>query len=196
MEWAPRRDIGGCMRWDELFGDLEGQLDAFAAAETEAEVADRARRELALLRLVDRLRPLREARVGLVVQGAGQVRGIVRDVGSTWVLLDEAPGTEALVPLAAVLTVSGLARVSAVAGEEGHVVRRLGLAHVMRGLARDRSPVAMTLVNGHRLTGTIDRVGAHFLELADHAPGQARRQGEVRGVLAIAHSAVALIQRR
>lgn len=184
------------MRWDELFGDLEGQLDAFDAAETEAEVADRARRELALLRLVDRLRPLRDARVGLVVQGAGQVHGVLRDVGPTWLLLEEAFGAEALVPLAAVLGVSGLARLSAVPGEEGLVVRRLGLAHVLRGLARDRSSVAVTLVNGQRLTGTIDRVGADFIELADHAPGQARRAGEVRGVLAVAHTAVALIQRR
>jgi hypothetical protein len=184
------------MRWDELFGDLEAQLDAFDAAQTEAEVADRARRELALLRLVDWLRPLREARVGLMIQGAGQVRGVMRDMGPTWVLLDEVPGNEAVVPLAAVLAVSGLARVSAVPGEEGHVVRRLGLGHVLRGLARDRSPVAVTLVNGHRLTGTIDRVGADFIELADHAPGQVRRPGEVRGVLAIAHTALALIQRQ
>lgn len=183
------------MRWDELFGDLEGRLEAAAAAETAAEVSDRLRRELALVGLVDRLRPLRGARVGLAVRGVGDVRGVLREVGSTWLLLDEGPDHEVLVPCTAVLSVSGLTRASAVPGDEGRVVRRFGLSHVLRGLARDRSPVVITLVDGRTVSGTIDRVGADFIELAEHGLGEARRAREVHRVQAVAQAAIGVVRR-
>ena len=54
---------GNLVRWDELFRDLEGQVAAVEAADLAAEVADRTRRESALLTLADRARGSVGARV-------------------------------------------------------------------------------------------------------------------------------------
>jgi hypothetical protein len=43
------------MRWADLFADLEAQLDSEQATQQRAEVADRSRRELASIALLDRL---------------------------------------------------------------------------------------------------------------------------------------------
>jgi hypothetical protein len=116
-------------------------------------------------------------------------------VGSQWLLLDEQPGAEVVVPLGALVSVSGLVRASAAPGSEGAVVRRLGLAHALRAIARDRSTVALTTIDGGQVTGTLDRVGADFVEVAEHALGEARRAGDVRGVRAVPHAAIGLVRR-
>jgi len=45
------------------------------------------------------------------------------------------------------------------------------------------------------LTGTIDRVGADFLEMAEHALDVARRAGNVAGVRTVPFTGLALIRR-
>ena len=58
------------MRWDRLFDDLEAQLALDEARELEAEVADRTRRERALLDVHTRLLAnVEAARVGLRLPG-------------------------------------------------------------------------------------------------------------------------------
>jgi hypothetical protein len=64
----------------------------------------------------------------------------------------------------------------------------------VRGLARDRSAVQLVLVDGAVVTGTIDRVGADFCEIAEHALDQARRGSAVQGVTAVALSALAVVR--
>jgi hypothetical protein len=181
------------MRWERLFDDLEAQLDAASSAELAAEVADRSRREAARLRLVDRLRGNEGARlqVSLAVRAAegagpagdavaesgsghGSVVGRLDRVGADWLLLD-GTGGEVLVPLGAVVCVSGLGPGSAEPGSEGAVGARLGLGHVLRALARDRAEVNLLLIDGSRRTGRIDRVGADHVELAAYDPGEPRR---------------------
>jgi hypothetical protein len=163
------------MRWDDLFRDLEAQLAAGEAAEREAEVADRTRREAALLRLVDRALGATGCRVAVLVLGAGDVQGQLREVGSEWLLLDEEGGRTSLVPLAAVLWLTGLTGRSDVTVSASGVFRRLGLGSALRAVARDRSTVALWLVDGSVLTGTIDRVGSDFLEVTERRPGEVRR---------------------
>lgn len=184
------------MRWERLFADLEGQLAAAAAVDLAAEVADRVRGEWADVRLVDRLRPLVGAPVRVSVAGAGVVEGRLAVVGSGWLLLGDAAGdAETVVAAGAVVWVEGLARATAVPGSEGEVARRLGLGHVLRGVCRDRSPVVVVLCDGQTLTGTVDRVGADFVEVAVHPLDEPRRADRVRGVRAVPFSALAMLRR-
>jgi len=168
------------MRWDRLFDDLEAQLEAADQAALVAEVADRTRRETATIRLVDRLRGAVDAPVRLHLQGGALVQGRVSRVGPEWVLVEEAGGVEHVVRLAAVTGVYGLP--AAVGGPASKVEARLGIGHVVRGVARDRLPVAVSLIDATTVTGTVDRVGGDYLELAEHPLGEPRRAGEVRAV--------------
>ena len=158
------------MRWERLFEDLEAQLEAAENEELAAEVADRSRREVARLRLVDRLRGSVGATTILSLQGL-RVRGTIGRVGPDWVLLDDA-GADFLVPLAAVVLVEGLGPGSAEPGSEGEVTARLGLAYALRAIAGDRAEVRVFLADGSQRTGRIGRVGADHLELVEHDPGE------------------------
>ena len=182
------------MRWEELFGDLEGQLDQADAAELATEVADRTRRELVRIRLVDRLRGSIGAELVCQVRGAGAVSGRLVDVGPDWLLVAERHGRESLVVAGAVLTVGRLGNRAAEPGSEGEVAARLGLAHALRALARDRAEVSVVLVDGTALTGTLDRVGADYADLAEHPPGEPRRAMTVSGVRSVPFSAIGVVR--
>jgi hypothetical protein len=180
------------MRWDDLFRDLEAQLEAAAAVELDAEVADRSRREAAQLALVDRARAAVGHPVTLRVLGAGPVDGLLADVGAQWLLVAETSGRQALVPLSAVLSLAGLRAWTSLPGEGGQVFARLGLGSALRGIARDRLAVQVVLTDGSVLAGTLDRVGSDFVELTEH--GEVRRRGEVTGVRTVAFAALALLR--
>jgi hypothetical protein len=180
------------MRWDDLFRDLEAQLEAAAAAELDAEVTDRTRRESALLELVDRARAAVGHPVALRVLGAGPVDGVLVQVGAQWLLLHETSGRDALVPLTAVVSLAGLRAWTAVPGEGGQVFARLGLGSALRGIARDRLPVQLWLTDAGVLAGTLDRVGADFVEVTEH--GEVRRRGDLTAVRTIPFAAVALLR--
>jgi hypothetical protein len=182
------------MRWDALFADLEAQLDAVQAEELSGEVADRTRHELGRLRTVDRLRAARGRQVVARLQGAGVLVGDVADVGADWVLLEEPGGGAALVALAAVVALSGVGTRSELPGSEGEVERRFDLRFALRRLVRDRAVVEVTLVDGTRVTGTLDRVGTDHLDLAQHDPGELRRASAVRQVLLLPLGAVTLVR--
>lgn len=184
-------DRGESARWQRLFDELEAEYAAVAAAELDSEVRVRARGELARLRMVDRLRPAVGHPLELRTLGAGSIRGRLSGVGPDWLLLAETAAVEVLVPLAAVLSVRGLGARSLEPGSEGQVAARLGLGHALRGIARRRAAVALTLVDGSVLHGTIDRVGADFVELAEHPPGEPRRADAVRGVRTVPVAALA-----
>src|SRR4051794_15116290 len=170
------------MRWQQLFADLRAQFDEAEAAADRAESASRARTEWGAIRLAERLRGALGRTVSLRCRGAGHVSGVLADVGADWLLLEEEVGREALVATAAVLSVGGLGRQTAAPLETGFVEARLDLRRAARALARDRSAVQVVLEDGAVLTGTIDRVGSDFLELAAHALDEPRRSGVVRGV--------------
>ena len=71
---------------------------------------------------------------------------------------------------------------------------RLDLRRALRGLARDRSAVQVVLDDGVVLAGTLDRVGADYVELAEHPADQPRRAEAVQGVRAVVHRAVAVVR--
>jgi hypothetical protein len=182
------------MRWERLFRDLEAQLAAAAGAELEAEVADRTRREAAGLTFLDRARGAVGCRVSVRVRGVGSVDGVLREVGSQWLLLEEGAPREVVVPLAAVVAVTGLTARTDVAGAAGRVYARLGLGSALRAVARDRSAVSLWLVDGSVVTGTIDRVGGDFLEVTARGSGERRRGGEVASVHTVPFAAVGLVR--
>lgn len=182
------------MRWDDLFADLEAQYDAAAAAELAGEVRDRTRREAALLSLTDRLQSAAGATLSVTLSGTTPVQGVLLDVGPDWLLLREHGAADLLLPIASVLGVTGAGARSDPPGSPGEVSRRLDLAWALRGLARSRVGVQLLLVDGTVLAGTLDRVGADHLDLAEHPAGEARRSGAVRQVRLIPLPAVAAVR--
>src|SRR4051794_28071769 len=96
------------MRWEELFSDLESQLEQQEAAELSAEITDRTRREAGALRLCDRLAAARGADLAVTLVGAGAVSGTLREVGADWLLLEEIGRRELLVHTDAVISLAGL----------------------------------------------------------------------------------------
>lgn len=182
------------MRWDQLFADLEGQAAAAEAIELAAEVADRTRREVGRLGLVHRLRAAHGASLVVRVLGGEVLTGTVADVGADWVLLEQGGARASLVPLAAVVALSGLGARTELPGSEGVVAQRLDLRYALRRLVRDRAAVEVVLADGTCVTGTFDRVGADHAELAQHLPEQARRARAVHQVLLVPLLAIAVVR--
>ncbi|GAB4080341.1 hypothetical protein GCU67_16860 [Modestobacter muralis] len=181
------------MRWEQLFTDLEAQFAAEEAAGERLGEPSRARAEQGRVRLADRLRGAVGSPVSLRCPGVGELAGRLVDVGVDWVLLAETGDRELLVATRAVAAVAGLTAATA-AGEESAVDRHLDLRRALRGLARDRAAVQCLLGDGGVLTGTIDRVGADFVELAEHPLDSPRRRSAVTGVRAVALPAVVAVR--
>jgi len=181
------------MRWDELFADLEAQLNRAAATELDLEVADRSRRELAAITLLDRTTAHRGAVVQVGVRGHGVVQGVLADVAQHWLMVEEPVRREVLVPVAGCLWLRGLGRAAEVPAEQS-VARRLGLGSALRSLARGRVAVQLGLLDGSQISGTIDRVQADHLDLAEHPSDEPRRREAVRGVRTVRFDALSLVR--
>lgn len=182
------------MRWNNLFDDLEGQLEHELGAEEVDLRGEEERLRLGRLSVRDRLQSLHETAgaadyaLRLAMLDGSVIRLRPLGFGKDWMsaeLLDEAARrSQVIVPLEAVggiLLDRGQIAGSLVArpgdGARG-LSARLGLAFVLRDLCRRRSPVDLVLAAG-TLHGTIDRVGRDHCDVAVHEPGTARRESEV-----------------
>jgi hypothetical protein len=181
------------MRWDQLFSDLEGQAQALEEAESEAEIADQVRVELGRIDLLSRLRAAEGHRLALVVDGAGQLHGDVGQVGADWLLLKTPQ--EVIVPLAAVVVVSDLPGAAVSPSGVSRVSSRLRLTVALRAVALDRCAVTVTLRAGTTVSGTPDRVGADFMDLALHDVGDSPRRTAVRGRCTVPFGSIGLVRR-
>ncbi len=182
------------MRWDNLFDDLESQLEQELGAEEVDLLAEEERLRLGRLTVRDRIlgitRPGEGApeQLRLVLRGGELLTVAVGSVGRDW-LAGELVGARrgsCVVPLAAVAsllpTAEQLAR--SLIGEAApeapvSLSARLGVTFVLRDLCRRRSAVELSTASEGMLHGTIDRVGRDHLDLAEHAPGEARRAAAV-----------------
>lgn len=184
------------MRLDSLFEDLESQFDALRDGELYGEVADRIRAEVGKLTVLDRLRGAVGTEVRVELGRTGPVRGLLSRVGKDCLLLEAERAEEWLIPVAALTAVHRLGPWAEPAG--GAVAAKLGLAHLLRGIARDRSPVSILAAGteAHPVTGTVDRVGADFLELAEHPLDSPRRRGEIYNVRLVPLAALVAVRRR
>lgn len=178
-------------RWDLLSTDLEADLDAHEVGERRLASAEIARAELAGLHLADRLRAGVGRPLVVTVLGLGRIEGRASGLGPDWLRMDlTVPPRTLVLRLDAVLVVTGLGTTAAGAAA-GAVSARLGIGSVLRDLARGRLGVQVHLLDGARLSGTVDMVGADHLELAEHADGEPRRRAAVRDQLVVPLSGVA-----
>ncbi|WP_068253788.1 hypothetical protein [Janibacter corallicola] len=176
------------MRWDRLFEDLEGQLAARARLELDSEVAERTRGERARVTLGERIHGAGEGELVVHLRGGSSVRGGLRDVGDQWFLLEDAVGRQQLVLGPSVLGIEGLGR-----PRDDTRARRFAVGTALREVSRDRRAVVVLDVDGGRRHGTIDAVGADFLDLAEHPQDTPRRAEHVRTVTAIPFVALAAV---
>lgn len=184
------------MRLDALFEDLESQFAALQDGDLYGEVAERIRAEAGRITLLDRLRGAVGTVIRIELTHAEPVQGELVRVGKDCLLLEGERFEEWLVPVWALTAVHRLGPWAEPA--EGAVAAKLGLAHLLRGVARDRSPVTLYCAGPapHPVTGTIDRVGADFVELAEHALDAPRRRTEVYNVRVVPTQALAALRRR
>ncbi len=179
------------MRWEALFADLEGRLVAEERRELDDEVAERTRRERALVTLSGRLAASVGAEVRLCLVDGVVVHGRLLDLGVEWLLVRQLSGREVVVPLGAVCTLDELGR----RAEDGRSARRFTLGYALRALSRDRATVAVRVAGGGpALIGTIDAVGADHLDLSQHADGVPRRRENVTAVTTVPFAALVAVE--
>jgi len=176
------------MSWDEelfaVLDDLEQQAEALYAAERDAELADRTRAEYGTVSLASRLMASVDSELTLSVLGVGRLAGTLRRVSKGWLLLS-AGGSEWVVPLPAVSSVSGAAARS-VPEVAWSPLTRLALGSAIRRLSEAAEQCLVHLVDGTAHEARVVRVGADFVELS---VGSAR-------VELVAFSALAALQSR
>ena len=182
------------MRWDNLFDDLEGQLEHELDAEEVDLRAEEERLRLGQLSLRNRLTSLTRVsqpggagvfRVALVSGETLTVRPTT--FGRDWLAADllDSSNTRAqcVLPFAAIAGIvlnndQVTGSLNAEPDSAARLVDRIGLPFVLRDLCRRRKSIELHTQTG-LLTGTIDRVGRDHIDLAVHPPGTLRRAPEV-----------------
>ena len=182
--------------------DLEDQLASEWEAEQAALDSEAERLRLSRVPLRDRLRMLAHAETSCsfeLVDGSAHTARIGA-VGVDWIALDPADGGRRglIVPLAALTSVavapSALVRSARPVLAPSAIAERMTFGFVLRDLVRRRAAVALQLVGGRSLTGTIDRAGTDHLDLALHDAGAPRRLDEVKGHRMVPFSAIAWVR--
>ena len=180
------------VRWDNLFDDLEGQLENEMNAEDVELRLEEERLRLGRLALRQRLTAVRDGaqaspELRVVLIGGQTLTLRPTTFGRDWLaadLLEAGRGNpQCILPFAAIAAVilrpdqvpdSLVAEVDAPA----RVVDRIGLPFVLRDLCRRRKSLQIETGAG-TVAGTIDRVGRDHVDLAVHPPGTVRRESEV-----------------
>lgn len=197
----------GSVRWDNLFDDLEGQLEQELHAEETDLRAEEERLRLGRLSLRSRLASLSSPGGGGDVLRIALVSGETITIrpttfGRDWLAADlldgAASGAQCVLPLAAIAGVilhhdQVAASLRAESESTARLVDRIGLPFVLRDLCRRRKSLLLR-TQGGLLTGTIDRVGRDHVDLAVHEAGTLRRAGEVQHYRIVPLTQIQLVQ--
>ena len=185
------------MRWDNLFDDLESQLEHELTAEDIDLRAEEERLRLGRMSIRDRLAALHGAdsarsdySIRLLLADGLPITVHPVGLGKDWLsadLLDDSSSRrQCIVPLAGVSGVvlrpdQVAASLTVMDGTSGprELSARLSLAFVLRDLCRRRQALDLELLTG-TIHGTIDRVGRDHVDLALHERGAPRRESEVK----------------
>ena len=181
------------MRWNNLFDDLESQLEQELSAEDVDLRAEEERLRLGRLSLRNRLMSIHEASGGREYSARFDVGGSLLRISPTgfgrdWMsgtLVDESSRRpQVILPLHAVGGVV-LDRIQTTASltespgtAAGRLADRLGIAFVLRDFGRRRCSLDLVTTAG-TFHGTIDRVGRDHCDLAIHEAGTPRRESAV-----------------
>lgn len=201
------------MRWDNLFHDLETQLDAEHAAAARDRQRERQREQISQTTLVDRVRALHSisSRITCVV-GVRSLECDVDSLGRDW-FSGEIFGQGGQLGYA-VVSVAHITRVSMLAlpasqsaqgliakAEELSIARqddrvrlvdKIPLRIVLRDLCRRRKSLTVVTSEGS-FSGTLDTVAADYIELARHSPDVARRQSLIERIELFPIAAVQMV---
>lgn len=149
------------MRWERLFGELEGQAEHAHLEERDALVADLREGEWAARSWLDGLHGSGE--IDVEVSDVGLLVGRVRLANATLIHL-EGSTSDHLIATDAVRWVRGGTRAAGLAG--GSVSSRLGWGHVLREMQADNDEIRATLVGGLLVEGSVVVVGKDFVRVA------------------------------
>jgi hypothetical protein len=166
------------MRWERLFGELEGHAEHAHLEERDALVADLREGEWASRSWLDGLQAAED--VDVDVSDVGVLTGNVQFANSVLIHLS-GPTAEHLIAAEAVRWVRGGTRSRGIAPNS--VVARLGWGHIFRELQAEGEVVRMTLIDALVLEGRIAAVGRDFVRLTTVAGRH--RDVPVRSVRAI-----------
>jgi hypothetical protein len=180
------------MRWDNLFDDLESQLEQELGAEDIDLLAEEERLRLGRLGLRDRLRAMSAVGepLGLILSDGTRVAIEVGAIGRDWIAGEIRDGHRFVSSVISIASIAGCLPTPAqtaasIVGEDESGVpslwARLGLLFVLRDLCRRRAAVDVHTTQA-LLHGTIDRVGRDHFDLAEHERGVARRERAVRAM--------------
>lgn len=180
------------MRWNDLFADLEAQLEFGQWEAVEQDAAEMTRGMWAELSLMDRLRGALGQQIRVVLLD-GRVQSLeLRSVGPTWVGGIAESGA-VLFSRDAILGVEGPLQRATVPSRP--LQAGPSLASIYRALGRRREVLQVLGKHGEIVAeGTIDRVGKDHFDVAMHARDEFRRATSVRGMRVIPFEAVLLVR--
>jgi hypothetical protein len=154
------------MRWERLFGELEGHVEHAHIEERDALVAELREGEWAARSWLDGLQAAED--VDVDVRDVGVLTGRVRFANSVLIQL-AAAAADHVIAADAVRWTRGGNRSRGI--EPDSVASRLGWGHIFRELQDEADLVRVTLVDALVLEGRITVVGQDFVRLS---PGSGR----------------------
>jgi hypothetical protein len=175
-----------------VFDELEAEFEAGLRSEADQETVAALRAGIGETVLWEQL----ARRVGSLVvalAGARRFRGVVLASYPEFLVLQDGDGTEHLVRHGPATSVQLPPEPATLQPVPPPAARRHRLSLALRELARRREPVRVELLDGERVDGTIEAVGADYLEVAEHDPGEARRRTAVKARRFVGFAAVVAV---